>query len=77
VQVTPRVFVMPVIKGAALNVYSAARGAPPFGLDEALKILDQTCRGVTAIHQAGIVHRDLKPSNILLGDRLHRGFAAG
>ncbi|NOY93461.1 MAG: protein kinase [Deltaproteobacteria bacterium] len=36
-------------------------------IDEALGILDQVCRGVTAVHDAGLLHGDLKPGNILLG----------
>lgn len=32
----------------------------------ALRILDEICAGVAALHAAGIVHRDLKPANILL-----------
>ncbi len=36
------------------------------GLHEALTLLDQTARGMQAIHEAGIVHRDLKPENIIL-----------
>ena len=35
-------------------------------LDKALTILEDTCRGVAAIHAAETVHRDLKPSNLLL-----------
>ena len=36
-------------------------------IDEALGILDQVCRGVSAVHDAGLLHGDLKPGNILLG----------
>jgi serine/threonine protein kinase len=35
-------------------------------VDLALRILDEICAGVAALHAAGIVHRDLKPANILL-----------
>jgi serine/threonine-protein kinase len=35
-------------------------------IDLALRILDESCAGVSALHAAGIVHRDLKPANILL-----------
>jgi serine/threonine-protein kinase len=35
-------------------------------IDLALRMLDEICAGVAAIHAAGIVHRDLKPANILL-----------
>jgi len=36
-------------------------------IDEALGIIDQVCRGVSAVHDAGLLHGDLKPGNILLG----------
>lgn len=37
------------------------------GVDEAIVVLEQICRGVSAIHASGAVHGDLKPSNVLLG----------
>ncbi len=36
-------------------------------VDEVIGILDQVCRGLTAIHQAGIIHGDVKPGNVLIG----------
>lgn len=39
--------------------------------DLALRIFDETCQGVAAIHAAKTVHRDLKPSNILLDKKFH------
>jgi serine/threonine-protein kinase len=36
----------------------------------ALRILNQVCLGVSAIHAAGTLHRDLKPSNVLLDNQL-------
>jgi eukaryotic-like serine/threonine-protein kinase len=63
-------FVMQYVEGATLNGYVHQRGGPPLDLDEAMSILDQTCRGVTAIHQSGSTHRDIKPSNILVGPAL-------
>ncbi len=35
-------------------------------IPDIVRILNQMCSGVQAIHDAGIVHRDLKPENILL-----------
>lgn len=36
-------------------------------VDEAIVVLEQICRGVSAIHASGAVHGDLKPSNVLMG----------
>ena len=63
-------FVMQYVEGATLNGYVNQRGGAPLDLDEALSILDQTCRGVSAIHLSGTTHRDLKPTNILVGAAL-------
>jgi serine/threonine-protein kinase len=63
-------FVMEYVPGTNLERLLASRNAP-LELDEALGILDQICRGVMAIHQAGAIHRDLKPSNILIGPAFH------
>lgn len=41
-------------------------GSPP-PIDETLGIIDQCCRGVSAIHASDTIHGDLKPSNVLLG----------
>ncbi|MCB0329233.1 MAG: protein kinase [Bdellovibrionales bacterium] len=38
----------------------------PLAIPEIVRLLQEMCLGVQAIHDAGIVHRDLKPENILL-----------
>jgi eukaryotic-like serine/threonine-protein kinase len=45
--------------------------ADPRGFETRLRILNEVCAGVEAIHAVGAVHRDLKPSNILVDHRLH------
>jgi serine/threonine protein kinase len=63
-------FVMEYVPGITADTWFRERvmqtGAPP-PVDESLGIIEQCCRGVTAIHAAGATHGDLKPSNILLG----------
>jgi serine/threonine protein kinase len=58
-------FVMELVEGPTLEQWLFERGSPP-DLEVAAAILDETCRGVSAIHAADTIHRDLKPSNILL-----------
>jgi serine/threonine-protein kinase len=62
-------FVMEYVPGTDLDAWLGERCAPGRlpSLDEAIGVLDQLCRGVTAMHEAGAVHRDLKPSNVLIG----------
>jgi serine/threonine-protein kinase len=58
-------FVTEFVAGTTLDrVIAECRSA--VDLDLALRILDEICLGVAALHSAGIVHRDLKPANILL-----------
>ncbi len=61
--------VMELIEGQTLDRWLTEYGPRP-DLDAALRILNQVCLGVSAIHAAGTLHRDLKPSNILLDDQL-------
>ena len=63
-------FVMEYMAGGNLGNWLDRRGDTLPAVDEAVGFLDQVCKGLHAIHEAGIVHRDLKPSNILID----RGF---
>lgn len=38
----------------------------PMSFDQVLKIMEDVCLGLAAMHREGIVHRDIKPENILL-----------
>jgi eukaryotic-like serine/threonine-protein kinase len=60
-------FVTQIVRGDTVEGWLRARppGIAP-DLVVALRILEETCRGVAAIHAADTVHRDLKPSNLLL-----------
>lgn len=40
-------------------------GASTMSPDEVLKMLQDVCYGLQAIHDAGLIHRDMKPDNIL------------
>lgn len=61
--------VMELIEGQSLDRWAAAQFPYP-DLDASLRILNQVCLGLSAIHAAGTVHRDIKPSNILLDQEL-------
>lgn len=62
-------FVMEFVDGTSLEQWLAHRTSP-IDLEVALRILDETCDGVSAIHAVDTVHRDLKPGNILLDAKL-------
>jgi serine/threonine-protein kinase len=62
-------FVMEYVEGPTLEQWlGKSRRAPE--VDLAMRILDDLCEGVAAIHAADTVHRDIKPSNVLLDERL-------
>jgi eukaryotic-like serine/threonine-protein kinase len=62
-------FVMELVEGQTADDWLFESGGLP-DLDVALGVLDDICKGVSAIHAAGAVHRDLKPSNVLLDGEL-------
>jgi len=60
-------FVMEFVDGKTVDQWLRLRAPNEFpDIEEAIKILDQACQGVEAIHAARTVHRDLKPSNLLI-----------
>ncbi len=61
--------VMELVEGATLETWLEAQPKQP-DIDEVLRILNQICLGLSAIHAAGTLHRDIKPSNILLDSQL-------
>jgi eukaryotic-like serine/threonine-protein kinase len=60
---------MELVHGQTLETWLEAQGGKA-ELDAVLRILNQVCLGVSAIHAAGRVHRDIKPSNVLLDRQL-------
>jgi len=60
-------FVMEYVEGKTVDQWLRQRPAGTFpDLNEAVRILEQACLGVEAIHATSTVHRDLKPSNLLI-----------
>lgn len=60
-------FVMEYVEGHSVEHWLRARAPETFpDLAEAIRILDQACLGVEAIHGTSTVHRDIKPSNLLV-----------
>jgi serine/threonine-protein kinase len=60
-------FTMEFVPGQHVASWLDSLGRIPVGLDEGIGIVDQVCRGVSAIHSTGSNHRDLTWSNVLLG----------
>jgi eukaryotic-like serine/threonine-protein kinase len=40
----------------------------PMGVDQAVDVITQACRGLDYAHRNGVVHRDVKPGNLLVSD---------
>jgi len=59
-------FAMEYVPGPTLERWARDRG-PSLPVDEVIGVLEQVCRGVSAIHATGALHRDIKPANILVG----------
>jgi formylglycine-generating enzyme required for sulfatase activity len=51
------------------DVHQLLRRLGPLPMDLALRIVAQTCAGLSKAHEAGVVHRDIKPANIFLTNR--------
>jgi serine/threonine-protein kinase len=60
-------FVMEYVEGQTVEQWLRRRAPGTYpDIDEAIRILEQACLGVEAIHATSTVHRDLKPSNLLI-----------
>jgi eukaryotic-like serine/threonine-protein kinase len=63
-------FVMEYIDGRTVEQWLAEQVAAGPGslptVDDVVRVIEQACTGVSAIHATGTVHRDLKPSNLLM-----------
>lgn len=58
---------MELLEGTDLGALLRERVALP--LDEVVTLVEDACRGLSALHEAGVVHRDLKPQNLFLSVR--------
>ena len=60
-------FVMEYVDGRTVEQWLGDRPEGELlSIDESIRIIEQACTGVDAIHTSGTVHRDLKPSNLLI-----------
>lgn len=58
-------FVMEYVAGRTLDGWCSP-GNPKPDIEATLRVLEQACDGVSAIHAANTLHRDIKPGNILI-----------
>ncbi len=56
--------IMEYISGGSLRSLLNEQGQ--LGVKQAVSIISDVCRGLSAVHAKGIIHRDIKPENILL-----------
>jgi serine/threonine-protein kinase len=56
---------MEFVDGITLETW-IARNGPPTDLAVPMRIIEEICLGLSAIHAAATIHRDLTPTNILL-----------
>jgi serine/threonine protein kinase len=59
-------FVMPFVKGLALDELSKQRDGRPFSEDELRGLLERMLAALGYLHDRGIYHRDIKPGNLLI-----------
>lgn len=62
-------FVMEYVEGVTVDRWLREHPPGRLPIDDAIRVLDQACLGVAAIHGTSTVHRDLKPSNLLIDRR--------
>jgi serine/threonine-protein kinase len=60
-------FAMEYVDGRTAEQWLASHAAGTLpAVDDVVRIIEQACTGVDAIHETGTMHRDLKPSNLLI-----------
>jgi serine/threonine protein kinase len=64
--------VMSLLEG--LTLAHRLEQSPPLSINELIRIISLSLRGLGAVHDAGIIHRDLKPENIFLVNDLEGAY---
>lgn len=57
-------FVMEFVEGESLSARLKREGKLP--VDEARRMIAETCEGLRLAHHKGVIHRDIKPGNLML-----------